>query len=157
MPKTHNYAVSVTWTGNTGTGTSGYRNYERQHEISAGAQKPQIPGSADPAFRGDPARWNPEELLVAALSACHKLWYLHLCAEARIVVTEYVDHAEGVMTETPDGSGSFQRVILRPRVRLATGSDAVKARDLHGAAHARCFIANSVNFPVHHEPTIIVA
>jgi organic hydroperoxide reductase OsmC/OhrA len=155
--KTHRYAVTVKWTGNTGTGTSGYKNYERQHEISAGADKPLIPGSSDPAFRGDPARWNPEELLVASLSACHQLWYLHLCAEAGIVVVDYVDSAEGMMEETADGSGRFLRVILRPQVTVASGSDVAKAQELHEPAHAKCFIANSVNFPVQHEPEIKAA
>jgi organic hydroperoxide reductase OsmC/OhrA len=154
VTKTHHYAVIVKWTGNTGTGTSGYRSYERQHEIFAETQKPVIPGSSDPAFRGDPTRWNPEELLVAALSACHKLWYLHLCAAAGIVVVSYVDHAEGVMEETTDGSGFFQRVILRPEVTVASGSDLARARELHDSAHAKCFIARSVNFPVQHEPKI---
>jgi len=157
MTKTHHYAVTVTWTGNTGTGTSGYRNYERRHEISAGTGKPNIPGSSEPAFRGDGARWNPEELLVASLSACHKLWYLHLCAEAGIVIVDYVDHAEGAMEVTADGSGHFTRVILRPRVTVAAGSDIAKARELHHAAHAKCFIANSVNFPVEHEALIVPA
>src|SRR5215510_142107 len=155
--KTHHYALTVTWTGNTGTGTSGYREYERRHEISASAQKPPIPGSSDPAFRGDPTRWNPEELLVAALSACHKLWYLHLCAEAGVIVTAYFDHADGVMEETADGSGRFLSVTLRPRVKIASGSDLAKARALHDTAHQKCFIANSVNFPVHHEAEINVA
>ena len=157
MTKTHHYPVVVEWTGNTGTGTSGYRSYERRHEISAGTQKPLIPGSSDPAFRGDPARWNPEELLVASLSACHQLWYLHLCADAEIVVLAYIDHAEGEMEETADGSGCFRRVILRPRVTVTAGSDMAKARELHDAAHAKCFIARSVNFPVQHKPEIGVA
>ena len=157
MTKTHHYAVSVNWTGNTGTGTSGYRNYKRQHEISAGTEKPPIPGSSDPAFRGDPTRWNPEELLVASVSACHKLWYLHLCSDAGVVVVAYTDHAEGVMEETPDGSGQFQRIILRPKVTVAPGSDVEKARELHDLTHAKCFIARSVNFPVQHEPEITTA
>ena len=157
MTKTHRYGVLVEWTGNTGSGTSGYRNYERRHEISGGTQEPAIPGSSDPAFRGDPARWNPEELLVAALSACHKLWYLHLCADAGVVVVAYVDHAEGVMEETSDGSGHFRCVILRPRVTVAPGSDLRRARELHEAAHSKCFIANSVNFPVQLEPEIHTA
>ena len=157
MPKTHHYAVSVKWTGNTGTGTSGYRNYERRHEISAETPKPPIPGSSDPAFRGDPTRWNPEELLVAALSACHKLWYLHLCADAGIVVTAYIDHAEGFMEETADGSGQFRQVILRPKVTLQSGSDLARARELHHTAHAKCFIANSVNFPVETKPEVKTA
>jgi organic hydroperoxide reductase OsmC/OhrA len=156
LTKTHRYAVVVQWTGNTGTGTSGYRNYERQHEILGEGNKPLIPGSSDPAFRGDPARWNPEELLVASLSACHKLWYLHLCAEAGIVVVAYVDHAEGFMEETHDGSGRFERVILRPEVTVAPGSDIAKGRELHHEAHVKCFIANSVNFPVECEPRVIV-
>src|SRR6204780_1402776 len=134
MAKTHHYKVSVEWTGDTGTGTSGYRNYERRHEISAGTKKPAIAGSSDPNFRGDAARWNPEELLVASLSACHKLWYLHLCSDAGIVVTSYMDHAEGVMEETADGSGRFVRVILRPEVSLPPDSDFKKARELHHAA-----------------------
>lgn len=150
--KTHRYAVTVKWTGNTGTGTSGYKSYERRHEISAGAEKPLIQGSSDPAFRGDPARWNPEELLVASLSACHKLWYLHLCAEAGIAVVGYTDSAEGIMEETADGSGRFLRVILRPQVTVVRGSDVTRAREVHDQAHAKCFIANSVNFPVQHEP-----
>jgi len=154
MPKTHSYAVTVEWNGNTGTGTSDYRSYERRYEISAGPAKPPIPGSSDPAFRGDPARWNPEELLVASLSACHKLWYLHLCAVAGVVVVAYVDHAEGVMEEAPDGSGRFVRVVLHPRVTVAAGSDLTKARQLHDEAHAMCFIAKSVNFPVEHAPEI---
>lgn len=151
MTRKHSYAVTVTWTGNTGTGTSGYRNYERSYEISASG-KSAIPGSSDPAFRGDPARWNPEDLLVASLSACHKLWYLHLCAEAGVVVEAYVDEAVGVMEESTDGGGQFIEVILKPRVRIAPGCDQTKALALHHAAHAKCFIARSVNFPVKCEP-----
>ena len=154
MAKKHHYSVTVKWTGNTGTGTSSYRSYERQHEISAGTEKPPIPGSSDPAFRGDASRWNPEELLVASLSACHKLWYLHLCSEAGIAVASYIDNAEGVMEETTDGSGHFERVLLRPQVKVTPGSDIAKARALHHTAHAKCFIANSVNFPVQLEPEI---
>jgi organic hydroperoxide reductase OsmC/OhrA len=154
--KTHRYTTRVTWTGNRGTGTSDYRAYDRDHEIAAG-DKPVIPGSSDPAFRGDAARWNPEELLVAAVSACHKLWYLHLCATARIAVLSYVDEAEGEMEETPDGGGRFTRVTLRPRIAVARGADLAKAQALHAQAHALCFIANSVNFPVSHEAEITEA
>lgn len=157
MSKLHRYKVVVEWTGNTGTGTSSYKGYERCHEISAGAQKPPILGSSDPGFRGDPARWNPEELLVASLSACHKLWYLHLCAGSGVVVTSYVDHAEGEMEENADGGGHFLRVMLRPEVTITAASDIAKARELHHEAHAKCFIANSVNFPVDHNPQIRVA
>ena len=152
----HRYAVRVDWTGNLGTGTSGYKAYSRDHTIGAGA-KPAIPGSSDPAFRGDPARWNPEDMLVGALSACHQLWYLHLCATAGVVVTAYADEAEGVMEEGPDGGGQFSSVVLRPRVTLAPGSDAAKAMALHHEAAEKCFIARSVNFPVRHEPVVEVA
>lgn len=154
MAKKHHYNVTIKWTGNTGTGTSSYRSYERRYEISAGTEKPLIPGSSDPAFRGDASRWNPEELLVASLSACHKLWYLHLCSEAGIAVASYIDNAEGVMEETADGSGHFERVLLRPQVKVMPGSDIAKARALHQTAHAKCFVANSVNFPVQLEPEI---
>jgi organic hydroperoxide reductase OsmC/OhrA len=149
----HRYVTDVEWTGNTGTGTSGYRAYERCYEMRApGHPKPPIPGSCDPIFRGDPARWNPEEMLVAALSACHQLWYLHLCADAGLVITRYEDRSEGVMTEDADGGGRFRHVVLRPVVTFAPGADLERARKLHHEAHRLCFIANSVNFPVEHEP-----
>jgi organic hydroperoxide reductase OsmC/OhrA len=153
MAREHRYAVTIEWTGNQGTGTSGYKAYSRAHEVRA-AGKPPIPASSDPAFRGDPARYNPEELLVASLSNCHMLWYLHLCATAGIVVTGYIDQAEGTMAESPDGSGRFTGVVLKPQVTVKPGGDRAKARALHATAHAMCFIANSVNFPVTHEPTI---
>jgi len=147
----HRYETTVTWTGNTGTGTSGYRNYERAHEVTVDG-KPPIPGSSDPAFRGDAARWNPEELLVASLSQCHMLWFLHLCATNGLVVTEYRDHAAGMMAETADGGGQFQQVMLRPQVCFAAPEHADRARPLHEQAHKLCFIASSVNFPVYCEP-----
>ena len=155
----HRYRVTVTWTGNRGTGTSGYRDYARAHGIASPehAGKPLIPGSSDPVFRGDGDRWSPEELLLAALSACHKLWYLHLCADAGVVVTGYVDHAEGIMIETADGGGRFTRVTLHPEVTVAAAADHALAERLHAEAHAKCFVANSVNFPVEHVPTIRVA
>jgi organic hydroperoxide reductase OsmC/OhrA len=152
----HRYAVSLTWSGNLGSGTSGYRDYSRSYEIGADG-KPAIQGSADPAFRGDRSRWNPEELLVASLSACHKLSYLYLAAEARIIVTAYVDRAEGVMEVGRDGVGRFKSAVLHPTVTVAAGSDVERARTLHKPAHEMCFIANSVNFPVECEPEIVVA
>ena len=153
MAREHRYDVGLTWTGNEGSGTSSYRAYGRSHRLS-GDGKPDIAGSSDPHFRGDPSRWNPEELLVAALSACHQLAYLHLCATAGIVVTAYEDAAEGVMAEEPGGAGQFKSVVLRPKVTVAKGADTEKAKALHHDAHAVCFIARSVNFPVTHEPVI---
>ena len=152
MDKRHTYSVRLNWTGNEGSGTSSYRAYSRAHELSAPG-KPTIAGSSDPNFRGDPARWNPEELLLASLSACHQLWYLHLCANAGIVVQAYRDDASGVMVEQPDGAGQFESVTLRPHVKLAPGSDEEVARALHHEAAKMCFIARSVSFRVEHEPT----
>ena len=145
--KTHEYAVAVTWTGNRGTGTSGYRDYARDHEIAAPG-KPAIPGSSDPAFRGDPARWNPEELLVASISTCHQLWYLHLASAAGVTVIAYQDRPIGTMVEDSNGSGRFTGVTLHPTVTIAAGCDAAKAASLHHEAHAMCFVANSVNFEI---------
>lgn len=150
MPKTHHYEVTVTWTGDTGSGTSSHRSYERAHDVEAEG-KPSIAGSSDPSFRGDPSRWNPEELLVAALSQCHMLSFLGLCAGAGIVVTGYVDRPHGTMIETPDGGGRFEEVVLRPEVTLADPARADEAARLHARAHEVCFIASSVNFPVRHE------
>lgn len=151
--KLHAYAVNVRWTGNLGSGTSGYRDYSRDHVIAV-VGKSDIAGSSDPSFRGDAARWNPEDLLVASLSACHKLWYLSLCANARIVVEAYEDHAAGTMVESAEG-GRFTGVTLRPRIRLAAEADEQRARELHHEAHRQCFIANSVNFPVMCEPEFV--
>ncbi len=152
----HAYAVRVEWTGDLGRGTAGYRGYSRDHEIRAEG-KPALAGSADPAFRGDPVRYNPEELLVASLSACHMLWYLHLAAEAGVVVTSYVDRASGAMMETEDGGGRFREVVLAPEVAITAGGDLELARVLHARAHGLCFIARSVSFPVRCEPAIRVA
>ena len=145
--KTHRYSLAVTWTGNRGVGTADYRAYERSHEISAPG-KPTIPGSSDPAFRGDPARWNPEEMLVAAVSTCHQLWYLHLASAAGIRVVGYEDQPVGEMVETADGGGHFTGVTLHPRVTVAPGADIARAEALHHDAHALCFIANSVKFEI---------
>ena len=152
MKDLHTYNVTVTWTGNTGVGTVDYNAYRRAFELEAEGRHA-IAGSSDPAFRGDDGRWNPEQLLVGSLSACHKLWYLHLAAVSGVVVTEYVDHAEGTMRTTPGAeTGRFELVVLRPEVTIAAGSDAAAAGALHAEAHRRCFIANSVNFTVRCEP-----
>jgi organic hydroperoxide reductase OsmC/OhrA len=153
--KTHTYTCTLDWTGNTGQGTASYRAYARDH-VFAAPGKPDLPGSSDPAFRGDKTRYNPEELLVASLSSCHMLWYLHLCADAGVVVVAYRDEPVGTMVEDAVRGGYFTRVVLRPKVTVAAGSDPGKARELHGPAHAKCFVANSVNFPVDCEPAIVI-
>ena len=149
--KHHQYEIQVRWTGNLGSGTSDYRSYNRDHEVSAPG-KPLLLGSSDPGFRGDRTRYNPEDLLVASLSACHMLWYLHLCSSSGIVVTEYRDDARGTMEENSDGGGHFTQVILKPVVTVAAGADHEVALQLHETAHQRCFIANSVKFPVLCQP-----
>jgi organic hydroperoxide reductase OsmC/OhrA len=154
MGRTHQYEVAVTWQGNRGTGTSDYKSYGRENVASA-AGKPDIAGSSDPTFRGDPTRWNPEELLVAALSQCHLLSYLHLAAAHGIVVVEYVDRASGTMEQTATGGGHFTSVTLRPVVTITAG-DPELARKLHHQASENCFIAASMNFPVTHRPEIVV-
>ena len=154
--RTHRYDATVTWTGNRGTGTSGYRDYGRDHEIAADG-RPAINGSSDPVFRGDKTRWNPELELLAALSQCHLLSYLHVCTTAGVVVTAYEDNPHGIMAETEDGGGHFTEVILRPRVTVADETMAAKAQELHEEASKKCFIASSVNFPVRHEPSVTVA
>ena len=155
MTGQHHYRVEVEWTGNRGTGTDGYRSYSRSHVIRVSG-KPLLEGSADPAFRGDATRHNPEDMLVAALSTCHMLSYLHMATVAGVVVTGYRDAAEGTMATEGDG-GRFVEVVLRPSVTISAASDPARAEAAHVAAHHACFIANSVNFPVRCEPCIVVA
>jgi len=156
VTRSHTYEVSLVWTGDLGTGTSGYRDYSRAHSVDAHG-RPTLSGSADPAFRGEADRWNPEQLLVAALSQCHLLWYLHVCAVAGVVVTGYADAPVGTMVEAADGSGHFTEVTLRPQVTVASADMTEQAVVLHEQAHQKCFIANSVNFPVRVAPTVHVA
>lgn len=152
MNEQHNYKLTVKWTGNNGTGTSNYKEFERSHSILVD-NKVEIPGSSDPAFRGDKTKHSPEDLLVASVSSCHMLWYLHLCAVAGIIVTDYIDHATGIMIETANGGGKFTEVTLNPTVTITDISMTEKANKLHKRANELCFVANSVNFPVHHKPT----
>ncbi|HAQ59169.1 MAG TPA: peroxiredoxin [Microbacterium sp.] len=152
----HRYRVATTWTGDRGTGTSGYRDYDRAVTVEVDG-KQRLEASADRPFRGDPAKWNPEDLLVAALSECHLLSYLHACVTLGVVVVAYSDAAEGTMTLDGRGGGAFAEVVLRPRVMIADDSMLDNARRAHDLAHEWCFIANSVNFPVRHEAVIEVA
>ena len=155
MSKEHYYKTTVKWTGNKGTGTSNYRDYERSHMISV-ENKPIIEGSSDPAFRGDKTKYNPEEMFLSSLSSCHMLWYLHFCSEAGIIVTDYIDNATGIMEETAVGSGHFIEVTLNPIVTVSEKMMVEKAIELHQKANEFCFIANSVNFKVKHIPKVLV-
>lgn len=154
MPKEHFYQSTITWTGNNGTGTSHYTAYERSHSISI-ANKATVAASSDPAFRGDRTKHNPEELFLASISSCHMLWFLHLCSAEGIVVTKYKDQAFGTMEEAANGSGHFVSVTLHPVVTVTKAEMISRANLLHAAANKMCFIANSLNFDVNHEPIAI--
>jgi len=149
MSKEHSYKLNITWTGNKGVGTESYRAYDRSHTISFPG-KPDLLASADPAFLGDNTKYNPEEFLLAALSTCHMLWFLHLCADKGVIVDAYSDEPTGLMIEAKTGGGQFKEVILNPKVVVTENSMISILDELHELAHQKCFIANSVNFPVSH-------
>ena len=151
MSKQHHYQLNIKWTGNNGTGTSNYKAYERSHTISIN-NKPDIFASSDAPFFGDTTKHNPEDFLLASLSSCHMLWYLHVCADAGIIVVDYVDNPTGIMLQTDTGGGHFTEVILNPMVTVTENSMIEKANDLHKKAHEKCFIANSVSFEVKCNP-----
>lgn len=153
MSKEHRYTLDLEWRGDH---TRSYDLYTREHIVRISG-KPDLVATADPTFRGDDARHNPEDLLLAALSSCHLLTYLALCARARIDVRSYRDRAEGKLLLTADGGGQFIDVLLHPEVVVAEEGMRAKAIELHAAAHKYCFIANSVNFPVRNEPVVIAA
>ncbi len=153
MNKEHSYSITINWTGNRGEGTQSYTGYDRSHSLLI-ENKENVLCSSDPAFRGDKTKHNPEEFLVASLSSCHMLWYLHLCADAGVIVEEYSDNANGKMIEASDTGGHFTEVTLSPTIVVSEQSMVEKAMELHEKAHQLCFIANSVNFPVKHNPII---
>lgn len=152
--KEHTYSTSTEWTGNTGEGTLKYNSFNRDHIISAPNKFANILASSDPSFRGNPERYNPEELLVSSISSCHMLWYLHLCSTNKVIVLKYEDQCTGVMKEFEDGSGKFKEVSLHPEVVVQDESMIEKALELHEKAHELCFIANSCNFDIKHFPIV---
>ena len=156
MPKEHFYKAKINWTGNLGTGTSEYAAYSRAHEVSGDSGKEKILASAAPVYRGEASRYNPEELVVAAIAGCHMLWYLHLCADAGVIVVDYTDEASGTLTENAEGNGKFSEVTIKPKVTISKESNAETAEKLHEQAHEFCFIANSMNFPVYFNPEISI-
>lgn len=151
----HHYSLTVNWTGNIGTGTSGYKEYERSHEIFVSG-KEVINGSSDPLFNGDKSKWNPEEFLLASISSCHMLWYLHFCADAGIIVIDYNDEPKGIMFETENGAGQFEEIVLHPTVTVLREDMQETALELHNKANKFCFIANSLNCKVGHKPIILL-
>ncbi|MCX6501042.1 MAG: OsmC family protein [Microbacterium sp.] len=152
----HRYELTTTWTGNRGAGTPGYRDYDRAVTVEIPG-KPDLLASADKPFRGDPSRWNPEDMLLAALSECHLLSYLHACVTAGVVVVSYRDTATGLLREDGSGGGAFVEAVLHPQVVVAEAGMVAAAEAAHAQANAWCFIANSVNFPVRHEATVTAA
>ncbi len=152
----HTYDLTITWTGNRGPGTTGIKDYDRDHTVDAEGP-PTILGTADPSFLGDPSRWNPEQLFVSSISQCHMLWYLGLCASAGVVVSEYVDHATGTLSAERGQVARFTEVVLRPRIVVTSPDMVEKATALHEKANEKCFIAQSVTCPVRHEPVVTAA
>lgn len=155
MSKQNEFPARLVWTGNTGTGTSGYRDYKRNWDMALPG-KPLVQCSNDPMLGGDPTKYNPEDLLITALSACHMLWYLHLCSVENITVTAYEDNPVGIGESAADGSGEFTAAILNPKIQITADSDPERAAQLHYEIHKYCFIARSVKFPVTYEPEIII-
>ncbi len=153
MSQEHQYKSHLSWTGNKGDGTLNYKAYDRDYDIIIEG-KTTLSGSSDPAFRGDPTRHNPEDMLLASISSCHMLWYLHLCSVNKIVVVDYQDTSTATMIMNSDGSGQFSSATLNPVVIISQDSDREKAVQLHHEANKLCFIARSVNFPIHHNPQI---
>lgn len=150
--KNHIYEIKVEWTGNEGKGTLDYKSYNRNHKIIANGKHNAIQGSSDPSFLGDKTKYNPEDLFLSSIASCHMLWYLHLCSMHKIIVTEYVDSATGIMEETKNGSGQFTQVTLHPNVKITDSTKIEKANQLHEEANNMCFIANSCNFKIKHNP-----
>lgn len=155
--KNHEYNTTIRWTGNQGKGTLDYKSYHRDHTIFTAGKQHEILGSSDPSFRGDATRYNPEDLFLSSLSACHMLWYLHLCSVNKIVVLHYVDDATGIMEESANGGGKFVAVTLHPTIQIENPEHLERANQLHEEANEMCFIANSCNFKIDHKPKIMVA
>ncbi len=155
MNTQHNYKLAVKWTGNQGSGTSNYRDFERSYIVQI-ENKIVINGSSDPEFRGDRTKHNPEELLLAATSSCHMLWYLHFCSENKIIVVDYIDNATAILQETENGNGKFSSITLNPIVTVTEKAMIEQATELHKKANEFCFVANSLNFKVEHQPVINV-
>lgn len=154
--KEHEYVARLTWDGNPGDGTASYERYGRQFVVQIDG-KPDLRGSADPQFRGDAALHNPEDLFLAAISTCHMLSYLALCARRGVRVVAYEDEARGTLRFDGTGGGRFVEVTLHPRVTISADSDLALARELHGEAHETCYVASSCSVPIHHQPVVATA
>lgn len=145
----HSYTLELSWKGST----DAPRNYDRSHTLKAEG-KPEIAASADPSSLGDPKKWNPEEMLLGSLASCHMLWYLYLCSVSKIVVTSYRDLPTGSLEIDPEGKSRFTHAMLSPQVVITDSSRIEDAQALQQKAHEKCFIVNSVNFPVEVDTTV---
>jgi organic hydroperoxide reductase OsmC/OhrA len=154
MAKTHEFPTHISWTGNLGTGTSSYKAYERTWDMAIDG-KATLHCSNDPILGGDPSKYNPEDMLIAALASCHMLWYLHLCSVAGVTVLAYEDDPIGIGESEPSGKGRFIEAVLRPKITITSESDPDKAVAIHDEIHNYCFIARSVNFPIRFEVEIL--
>ncbi len=149
----HEFNTQIEWTGNTGLGTETYESYERDYTLSSEG-KEQILCSSAAGFRGDTNKYNPEDLFIASLSSCHMLWYLHLCADNGIKVLSYIDATEAKLAVFLNGKGFFQSITLSPKVVVENPEHIQKAIALHQKANKMCFLANSLHFPIKHNPTV---
>jgi organic hydroperoxide reductase OsmC/OhrA len=148
MADVHAYRATCSWSGSTG---QGYERYSRAHRLAAPPAEAQIAASADPHFGGDPARLNPEQLLVMAAASCQMLSFLAICARARIDVRAYEDDAEGVMPEE-DPPMRITEIVLRPRIAVAGDVAEERLRRYTELAHHECFIARSLRTEIRLEP-----
>lgn len=154
MSKTQNYKLDLSWQGNHGAGTMTHTSYDRNFTTHEGSRPPVL-GSSHPAFRGNSERYCPEELLLASLSSCHMLWYLHMCAAHEVVVLEYHDHPVMEMEVKEFGNGDIRSATLSPVVRIASEDQREQAMAMHQRAHQSCFIAKAVNFEIILKPKIV--
>ena len=163
MSDAHAFETHLRWPADPAQALPPAPAFSRNSVLSAPGKK-EVAGSAPAVFGGDAARYNPEELLLMALSECHMLTYLAVAAKRNLSILAYEDRATGTLglgtngiKSGPLGKMSMQQVTLRPRVTVAKGTDLAEALAIHERAHANCFIANSVNFPVRHEAQIVAA
>jgi len=146
----HLFKAEANWTSSPNPEQSASKFYSKSHKIVIEG-KPVLNVSAAKAFKGDPELYNPEDLLLSSLVSCHMMSYLYVCSQNGIEILEYSDNAEATLEVSPDGSGRFVEVVLKPKVKISNPDKTDLALELHTKANQLCFIANSCNFPVLHE------
>lgn len=151
----HLFKATLNWSSNKKQEETISKFYNKSHQIKIEG-KPVLDISAAKAFKGDPSLYNPEDLLLSSLVSCHMMSYLYVCSQNGIEVLEYSDNAEATLEVSPDGSGRFTEVRLKPKVKISNPDKVELALELHTKANKLCFIANSCNFPVLHEASFEV-